>query len=258
MKMKKSLGQHFLIDKNVIDDIIEKTEIDSNSFILEIGPGSGALTKQILQKSFKLYKVVEFDADLIGPLKKMENPRFNVYHEDILLFNIDLHHQNKKWIILGNLPYCITSAILKKLVLWKNHCLKSVIMIQEEVAQKLIKTSGKDYTSLSLLMQYHFEIVLHKKILPEAFNKPPKVDSRIISLVPKLSSPIPNEIDFWKWIAILFESPRRTIENNIKGTKYQKITSNVLLGKRAQELQLSDFIEEWNKTIKKIECDYFF
>jgi 16S rRNA (adenine1518-N6/adenine1519-N6)-dimethyltransferase len=254
MQTKKFLGQHFLIDQFIIQHIIDELIITSDKHILEIGPGAGALTYPLLKtEAFKIV-AVEVDDDLIEKYKLIQDKdsRFEIIHKSILDIHINTViniNDSEKWIIVGNLPYNITTPILKKLIEWKASYKKAVIMIQEEVAQKLIKKRGKDYTPLSLLIQFHFDIVLHNKVLPQSFEPPPRVDSRILSLIPKKSFEVLNEEHFWKWIYLLFMQPRRTIANNVKGTPFYDKLSEDIKRKRAQELELKDFINIWNSLL---------
>ena len=150
---------------------------------------------------------------------------------------------------MANLPYQVTFPILY--ILQKNmHVLKEgVIMVQEEVAQKILKSHGRDYGYVSLFFQYHFEWKMLDKIPPTAFNPPPKIFSRLLYFKPKfIKTPINNEQEFWKFIKICFKQPRRTLRNNLEQSHYDisKLSEQTLL-LRAQQIDFEGFLEIWDK-----------
>lgn len=249
MNLKKSLGQNFLRNQDILYSIVEHAEIKKNSYILEIGCGDLALSHKLIQEPISSLTIVELDVKWAAHALNALPPKITtVYNQDILKFDFNqLLLKSEKWSIIANIPYYITYEIMHKIVDWKANITKAILLIQEEVAQKIVKNHGRDYTSFSLFMQYHFDIKLHEKVGPESFYPAPKVNSRIIELVPKEKTLcIKNEKKFWAFIRIIFSQPRRTIANNIKGTTYQGIVPEKYLIKRAQELNLEELVDFWN------------
>jgi len=247
--LKKQYGQHFLQDHHVLETILKNVELNQHSSIFEIGPGSGILTKTILKEEIARLWVFEIDVEWSDFLKKTINDaRLTVFHENILDFDFSAFEEHKPWTLLANLPYQITFPILY--LLQKNmHLLnEGVIMVQEEVAQKIVKSSGRDYGYTSLFFQYYFEWRLLDKIAPEAFNPPPKVYSRLMYFKPKFERiAINNEEGFWLFIKVCFKSPRRTLRNNLAQSHYEMSKlSDSILALRAQQLDMNRLLEIWN------------
>lgn len=249
--LKKCMGQNFLRDDMVLNAIIEHADLHENEYVLEIGCGDGVLTRKLLATPIKKLIVVELD-ERWATLAKNELPpkKLVVYNEDILDFDFiaRLTPDSAMWSIVANIPYCITSPILKRILAWKKHLRQAVIMVQEEIAQKIVKTRGKDYTPLSLVLQYNFTCALHEKVAPESFFPAPKVYSRVIQLIPRYDAPeIQNPDEFWKFVALMFSQPRRMMGNNLKASKYFDKLPEEFKNKRAQELLLNEIIELWHK-----------
>ena len=246
IKLKKQYGQHFLRDYSVVEAITNEIDL-SNKSIFEIGPGDGFLTKVILEKNIQRLWCFEIDSDWVAYLHKTINDsRCSVFHANILDTDFELFNEYAPWILLSNLPYQVTFPILHKLQQHRSMLLEGVIMVQEEVAQKIIKKEGRGYGFISLYFQHFFEWKLLNKIAPEAFEPPPKVNSRLLYFKPKFPQEIPEEEKFWKFIKLCFTSPRRTINNNLRTTHYdiQKIPEKIL-NLRAQQLAMSDLLSIW-------------
>ncbi len=248
--LKKKFGQHFLKEQWVIDRILENVELNASASIFEIGGGSGILTRGILQKNIARLWVFEIDSDWVNYLKNnIKDQRLSVFHENILDINFEKFEQHKPWTLLANLPYQVTFPILY--LLQKNMQLlkEGVIMVQEEVAQKLLKTHGRDYGYVSLFFQYYFDWKPLDKISPSAFNPPPKVFSRLLYFKPKFQRvDIKDEENFWKFIKACFKSPRRTLRNNLAQSNFDltKISEDILK-LRAQQMSFEQFLEIWDK-----------
>jgi 16S rRNA (adenine1518-N6/adenine1519-N6)-dimethyltransferase len=249
-KKKKQFGQHFLRKQSVVDHMIHKKKITPQTSVLEIGCGDGFLTKAILrQTNCKELRVYEIDpewANLVA--EKLDDPRLNINIENILDVDLSILEESKPWVLLANLPYQITFPIFYKIQAHKNIFDYGVVMIQEEVAQKIVAKSGKGYNLTSIFLQYHFDFELMEKVEPEAFNPPPKVFSRLIYFKPKFDLlKIKDEQEFWKFLKLCFMSPRRTITNNLRQTHYDlsKIPQNILK-LRAQQMSFDDFIKLWD------------
>lgn len=251
--LKKKFGQHFLQSSIYIDRMLENVQFDDHACVFEIGCGEGILTQGILQQPLKKLWVFEIDeqwAELVQN-KHKNDERLTVFHENILQADLEKLHEEKSWILLANLPYNITFPILHLLYQHKSVVREGVVMMQEEVAQKILKTSGRGYGYPSLFFQHYFNWKLLEKIPPEAFFPPPKVYSRLLYFQTRENPEIiPDEINFWKFIKVCFHQPRRTLRNNLAQGHYDiNLFSADLLEKRAQELIMADFLTLWKSIL---------
>ena len=186
---KKSLGQNFLIDKNVIRKIINSTKINGKD-IIEIGPGTGALTGEILKREPKSLSLIEKDKYLVEKLKLkyLKNKFVKIYSfTDILNFKLDKICK-KNTTIFGNLPYNISSQILVKLLRfqWLPNCSDIIFMFQKELGEKIIgKFPSKKYGRISILTNYKLDIIKSFLVSPNCFFPKPKVNSMVIHFKPK-------------------------------------------------------------------------
>ena len=188
IKAKKSLGQNFLIDNYIIDKITNITSITDKN-IIEIGPGTGNLTKAILKKKPKKFFVVEKDDELSIFLKKKFKDQIIIINEDILKFN-EKNLTNEKLIVFGNLPYNISTEILCKwIVNLKNANFwfdELILMFQKEVAERLIaKFNTSNYGRLTILANWKLNIKKICDIYPNSFSPRPKIDSTLLHFTPK-------------------------------------------------------------------------
>ena len=184
-KFSKSLGQNFLIDDSVLSDIVNGADVNEEDFVIEIGPGVGTLTAQILKKA-KRVTAVELDNDLIPILEQElgENPNFSLIHKDALKVDFNEVICDEKSVkLVANLPYYVTTPIIVKL-LKENYNFKSLtIMIQKEVAERIdAEPNCKDYGALSVLVQYYCNTSIVRRVPPSCFIPRPKVDSIVIKL----------------------------------------------------------------------------
>lgn len=246
--LKKKYGQHFLRDQSVVNGMIQAVDINDAS-VFEVGPGDGFLTGAILAQPITRLWSFEIDADWATYIKEtFPDERFTVFHENFLDIDFARLEPYQPWTVLANLPYQVTFPILY--LLHKNRRLlkEGVIMVQEEVAQKLLKARGRDYGYVSLFFQYYFDWQMLQKIAPGAFYPPPKVNSRLLYFKPKKDvKPIVQEDAFWKFIKICFKQPRRTLRNNLAQSHYPlDILSDELLAKRAQEMDIDQLLSLWH------------
>ena len=190
-KFSKSLGQNFLVDDSVPRDIVSGAEVDENDLVIEIGPGVGTLTVQLLKVAKKVV-AIELDNDLIPILTEElgDNPKFNLIHNDALKVDInEIIGDEKSVKLVANLPYYVTTPIIVKLLKEKYNFKSLTIMIQKEVAERMNAEPGnKDYGALSLLVQYYCNTKIVRKVPPACFIPRPKVDSIVIRL-DKLEEP---------------------------------------------------------------------
>ena len=187
IKTKKSLGQNFLIDKNILEKIVNIVPIKGKT-VLEVGPGSGNLTSFILNKNPKKFIVIEKDNDLARYLDEIFNNQITIINEDIL--NIDEKILSKdKITVFGNLPYYISTEILSKWIVnlknnfWFDHL---ILMFQKEVAERILaKYNTSQYGRLSVLANWKLDIKKISDVKPQSFSPKPKIDSTILYFSPK-------------------------------------------------------------------------
>ncbi|NMM61610.1 16S rRNA (adenine(1518)-N(6)/adenine(1519)-N(6))-dimethyltransferase RsmA [Clostridium sp. P21] len=226
-KFSKSLGQNFLIDDSVLQDIVDNANVNKDDLVIEIGPGVGTLTKELLKKAKKVY-AIELDSDLIPilneELKEFDN--FELIHKDALKtdFNELIGTENSTKVV-ANLPYYVTTPIISKL-LKENYKFESLtIMIQKEVGERIAaKPSTKEYGALSILVQYYCDVEIVRKVSSDSFIPRPKVDSIVIKLN-KLSEPkvkVKNEELFFKIVRSSFNMRRKTLWNGLKSIGLNK------------------------------------
>ena len=264
-KFSKSLGQNFLVDDSVPRDIVSGAEVDENDLIIEIGPGVGTLTAQLLNKAKKVV-AIELDNDLIPILKQEigDNPKFELIHNDALKVDFnEIIGEEKSVKLVANLPYYVTTPIIVKL-LKENYNFKSLtIMIQKEVAERMNAGPGtKDYGALSLLVQYYCNTEIIRRVPPQCFIPRPKVDSIVIRL-DRLSEPkvnVENEKLFFEIIRSSFNMRRKTLWNGVKNIGLAKESlelafeeANVDSKRRGETLTIEEFAtlsDKINKYLK--------
>lgn len=181
---RPKLGQHFLKDEIISRKIVEAAKIDADSRVLEIGPGKGVLTFEILKRAKKI-SAVEKDDRLSERLRQAvsDTSRFELFNEDFLDFNLSSLSPGP-WIVLSNLPYAVGVPILQKLLDW-SFWSRGVFMLQKEVAERLVATEGTGYgiLGLSVFLRARSEFLF--EVPPESFSPPPKVYSGVVRLVPR-------------------------------------------------------------------------
>ena len=252
-KFSKSLGQNFLIDDSVLTDIVEGAEVNKDDLIIEIGPGVGSLTAQLIGKAKKVVSI-ELDNDLIPILQEElgQYENFTLIHKDALKvdFNEIIGHENSVKLV-ANLPYYVTTPIIVKL-LKDNYNFKSLtIMIQKEVAERInAEPNCKEYGALSLLVQYYCDTKIVRKVSPGSFIPRPKVDSIVIRL-DKLSEKrveVKDEKLMFEIIRNAFNMRRKTMWNAVKflGMKKEDIEkafelSGIDQKRRGETLSLHEF-----------------
>ena len=219
--LKKSLGQHFLVDQNIIKKIINSVEVE-NRHIVEIGPGDGALTEEILNKKPKSLIVIEKDSSFASKLKlKFFNKRIEIINDDILKFDLEKKIK-KKSIIFGNLPYNISSQILVKLLkfkTWPPNFTDLVLMFQKELSDKITgKYLSAYYGRLYILLNYRMKIIKKFLVSKNCFFPAPKVTSQVIHFQPKKRGAIfiKDIKNLEKITQIFFSNRRKMIKKNIR------------------------------------------
>lgn len=254
MKNNKKLGQHWLKDRIILDDIANLS-IDSNNnatTCLEIGPGLGTLTSSLL-RNFKKVIAIEFDKKLAKNLpNSFPGKNLIVINADFLKF--DLSSIKEPYIAAGNIPYYITSPIIEKLLIAKNKPKKITLLVQKEVADRIASKDGTE-SVLSLFCQNYAKITAGPIITKNYFTPPPKVDSEIIIFEP-YKKPLYDKKVF-ELIKIGFSSPRKKLVKNllnIKSFTREKITKcmedlNININSRPADLKLGEWVKlaEWLK-----------
>ena len=220
IKPKKSLGQNFLIDKNIIKKIVEAEHINSHDFILEVGPGTGNLTEFILKKNPKKIFVIEKDKNLIEVLKKKFKNQINIIENDILRIS-ENEISDHQLIVFGNLPYNISTKILTKWIVSTNkkYWFKSlVLMFQKEVANRIIaKVNSSNYGRLSIISNWKLKVEKIMDISSSCFYPKPKVESTLLKFTPKSKYFSINYSKNLEMITRIFFSQRRKkIKNSFK------------------------------------------
>ena len=230
---KKSLGQNFLIDKNIIKKIISLSSIRGKN-IIEIGPGKGALTDEILKKEPKTFYLIEKDFYLAQELKKKYFKKKNVkiYNSDILNFDIEKIIENNS-IIFGNLPYNISSQILVKFLKFKKWPPKYnglIFMFQKELAEKIIaKFPSNNYGRLAILTNFRLEMLEKFTVSNNCFFPKPKITSMVIYLKPKKHNEnrIKKIENLEKITRIFFSNKRKMINKNVRKVLTLKSISKI-------------------------------
>lgn len=248
--LKKQFGQHFLRDIRIVHNMIFAVEIKPTTSIFEIGCGDGFLTKYILATPTDRLKIFEIDPDWAQYVQDTyPDERLSMVLDNFLDVDLNAHlEEHAPWTVLANLPYSVTFPILHRFQEYRHLLKEGVIMIQEEVAQKIVQTRGRGYGYPALFFQRYFEWKLLDKVPPTSFHPAPKVFSRLIYFKPRTEiQPITNEEKFWKFIKHCFKQPRRTLRNNLAHTHYaiDKI-DEATFALRAQELSMDDLLKVWN------------
>ena len=249
---KKKFGQHFLRKQSVVDHMVDRVVITPETTVIEIGCGDGFLTSSILEQS-KCKKLLVYEIDvqwLIFIQAKLHDKRLVLNHQNILELDFEKElAPHVPLVMLANLPYQITFPIIFLIQKHKHLFQEGVVMVQEEVAQKIASKGGRGHSATTMFLQYHFTWELMEKVEPAAFEPAPKVSSRLLYFKPKMDiQPITNEEEFWKFLKLCYKTPRQTLRNNLRPTHYlhEKLSSEVL-SLRAQQVTFEDFIGIWEK-----------
>lgn len=252
--VKKEHGQHFLRDKSVVKHMLDQVTI-AKSCVFEIGCGDGFLTRAILSRPITRLWVFEIDPEWATLVQQsIIDTRLQIFQQDFLTADWSRFQPHAPWTVLANLPYHVTFPILSKFVEHRQLLKEGVIMVQEEVAQKIVKQEGRGYGYVSLYFQYYFEWQLLTKVPPTAFEPPPKIYSRLLYFKPRPNLvPIAREKEFWAFIKHSFAYPRRTLRNNLKQTHLPltKIDERIL-SLRAQQLGMPDFLAVWSALLEQM------
>lgn len=252
--LKKTLGQNFLNDINIVNKIIEITDIPTNSLIIEIGPGSGMLTKKLVNFNSNVVSI-EIDERLKLYLDKLNYSNLEIIYGDFLkidLKSILSKYKYKKLILVANVPYYITSPIITKVIDTKMFD-EITIMVQKEVGDRLkALPCSSDYSFLSVYIQYYFKVINYFLVDKKYFNPIPKVDSMVINFKNANNKYNVDEKLFFNFVRECFKQKRKNLKNNLSH-KYDKSKLETLLFNlnktnniRAEELTIEEFIYLFN------------
>lgn len=240
-KLKKSLGQHFLKDGVIISKIIEALNQNSFSQLLEVGPGGGALTGELLKIENINFKAVELDEEKVHYLEKtFPAIKGKIIHKNFL--DIEPPFENQ-FTIIGNFPYNISTQILFKILDWKDDVPVIIGMFQKEVALRVASLPGrKTFGVLSALIQPFYNIEYLFDVPAQSFNPPPKVESAVIRLTRKDEVlNVRSERSYKILVKTAFNQRRKTLRNAVKSLFKPEILSDDIFNRRAETLSIEEF-----------------
>lgn len=244
VRPKKHLGQHFLADENIAKKIVSSLSVSGN--VLEIGPGMGVLTKHLLEIPSINLNLIEIDRESVAYLEE-KYPQLNgkIISADFLKYDSSSLF-NEPYAIIGNFPYNISSQILFRVLENKNQVTEVVGMFQKEVARRIASAPGsKEYGILSVLMKTFYTIEYLFTVNESVFIPPPRVKSAVIRLIRNDITDLGcNENLFFEIVKKGFNQRRKTLRNALSSFEFNEtIKSSGILTKRAEQLEISDFIE---------------
>ncbi len=240
---RQKLGQHFLASGKILERIATAACGDHTEFVLEIGPGRGALTERLLSRSDRL-AAIELDGELAVFLREKwaAEPKLQV---------VDGNALDARWsdwgegVLAGNLPYYVASAIITSYILKPGKLRHGVFLIQKEVAERITAApGGREYGYLSVLCQFFAEVKMLFSVPPGAFQPPPKVDSAVIRVTPRAELPEIDQERFIRFVSACFQHKRKTLRNNLSGwASRERIDAIPGMERRAEQLTGGDFLE---------------
>lgn len=251
---KKKFGQNFIIDENIINSIISKSNIDRNTLVIEIGPGSGALTYKLglVSKNVLAYEIDETLKDMLNTnLKELNN--IEIIYDDFLKRNVSediKKYSYDKLYVIANLPYYITTPIIVKIIEDNISVDKIVVMVQKEVGDRFkAKPNSKDYSSLSIFLNYYFDVNKIMDVSKNVFMPKPNVDSIVVEFTRKKNNyNLKDKEFFFKLVRDSFKQKRKTIKNNLINYNLELIKEvlskhNLDLSARAEQISIEVFVD---------------
>ncbi len=247
----KSLGQHWLTDRFILSEIADAADITDSDTVLEIGPGLGTLTSELLSRADKVI-AVEFDSELARKLPgQFPGKDLTVKNEDILSFDLDSLPAG--YVVVANVPYYITSKIVQKLMTAKNKPRIAVLLVQKEVAERIAAKPG-DMSILAISAQVYAEAELGIEVPKEFFTPPPKVDSQVIVLKTRQTPLVFDEKAFFRVVKAGFAEKRKKLRSSLAGGLHldkqavDELLQNAGINPEARAQELS--IEQWKQLTK--------
>ena len=241
--LKKSLGQHFLKDENIIKKIVDALQQNTFKNLLEVGPGGGALTKYLIKIPGINFMAVELDEEKVDFLiKSYPSLQDKIIHKSFLQIDRPF---DEPFTVIGNFPYNISTQILFKVLEWKEYVPVVIGMFQKEVAQRAAAKEGsKIYGVLSVLIQYHYDVEYLFDVGNECFTPQPKVKSGVIRLTTvKEKLPVKSERAFWVLVKTAFNQRRKTMRNAVKSLFTPEELQDELFLRRAETLSVKEFAD---------------
>jgi 16S rRNA (adenine1518-N6/adenine1519-N6)-dimethyltransferase len=253
VRAKKHLGQHFLNDEQIAQNIANTLTEKGYKNVLEIGPGMGVLTKYLLKKEFTTH-VIEIDSESVDYLKTHYlNLADRIISKDFLKIDLTNFFGDEQVAIIGNFPYNISTQIVFKTLENKHQIPEFSGMFQKEVAKRIAETAGsKVYGILSVLTQAFYNVEYLFTVPPTVFNPPPKVDSGVIRLTRKENYTLPvDEKLFYKVVKTAFQQRRKTLRNSLKTLNLSyNLREDTIFAKRPEQLSVQEFINLTSKIEK--------
>lgn len=258
---KKKYGQNFLRDNSIPRKIVDVSKIPDNTLVIEIGPGAGALTKELAKvaKQVLCYEIDESLEDILDQAL-LEYTNVSVIYDDFLKRNVleDLNNYDYEHLyVIANLPYYVTTPIITQLVTSNLEIEKIVVMVQKEVADRFCaKPASREYGSITVFLNYYFDLKKEFLVSKNCFVPKPNIDSMIISLTRKKELlPLKDSTLFFNLIRDSFRFKRKTLRNNLKGYDLKEIEQILKnyhfdLSVRAEELPLEVFVDISNNLVK--------
>lgn len=241
--LKKSLGQHFLKDENIVQKIVDALKSHSFKNLLEVGPGGGALTRHLMKIPGINFKAVELDTEKADHLVKIY-PQLKDKILNKSFLDIDQPF-DEPFTVIGNFPYNISTQILFKILDWKDIVPCVIGMFQKEVAQRIASKEGsKIYGVLSVLVQYYYDVEYLFDVGNECFTPQPKVKSGVVRLMATANKwPVKSERAFRVLVKTAFNQRRKTMRNAVKSLFTTEILKDELFSRRAETLSIREFAE---------------
>ena len=245
---RKRFGQNFLVDQQIIGQIVSAIGPSGDDNLIEIGPGTAAITEHLIQRCPSM-KVVELDRDLVSFLaeKFAAYPDFSIFSGDALKTDFGQFHQGRQMRLVGNLPYNISTPLLFHLIKVRELIKDMHFMLQLEVVERLGAVPGnKTYGRLSVMVQYHCRVMPLIPVPPESFRPAPKVQSAIVRLKPHSTKPCTaeNEELLSQLVSHSFQQRRKTLRNCLKpyAGHLDSAADEIDLSRRAEQLSVAEFV----------------
>ncbi len=246
---KKKYGQNFLTDKNLLNAIVSDAEIEKDDFVIEIGAGAGALTEVISSRAKKVV-AFEIDSELEGTLNSLNLKNVTFRFEDFM--KVDLKEFKEPFKVVANLPYYITTPIIFKLLEETDKLISLTVMVQKEVAERMVADVSSDYGVLSVMLAFYGQAKITRIVKRNMFYPEPNVDSAVVTLKIEKKYDV-DKLTFYRFVKTAFSMRRKTLFNNLS-TIYSKdllkqTFSEDFLKRRAETLTIDEFVEAYKKIL---------
>jgi len=256
---RKRFGQNFLVDRNIVNRVLDASDIRPGDAVIEIGPGAGTLTEGIAERGAKVL-AIEIDRKLVPVLDEVtaSHPNIEIVNADFLGLDLpgflEERFDGERVKVIGNLPYYVTSPIIARIIESREQIERSILMVQREVADRLQASPGsRDYGSMSIFVQFHAEVETVAHVSRNVFLPPPDVSSAIVRLTPRMrpAVEVPSETAFFDVVHCAFGKRRKTLLNSLSdcpalGLSKEEVArllneAGIDPALRAERLSLEDF-----------------